>query len=128
MRAIGTSLLCFAALAMVGCAEQRSTAQHAIPFSAMQIQRCLPIYPNDAHYAGYGGETIVAFTANLDGTTRDVALDQSSGHPLLDEVSLEIVRRCNVVQALQVTPGGHYKVLYGFRPPNHIYVERPIQE
>ena len=128
MRKISTPLLCYAALLLAGCAEQRSSAQHTMALSAMQRRTCLSIYPDDAHYAGYGGKTVVAFTANADGTARDIVLDQSSGHASLDEISLGTLRQCNVVQAFRAVPGGRYKVLYGFQPPNRIYLEKYDQE
>lgn len=83
--------LALVALLLVWCPPLR--AQTATDFSAPSVARSPVQYPPDAVSAGEEGTVMVALEVDGSGRAHDARIDESSGHPRLDEAALLSVSR-----------------------------------
>ncbi|ADZ70596.1 energy transducer TonB [Polymorphum gilvum] len=56
-------------------------------------------YPREASRAGISGVVVLRFTVARDGSVSGVAIAKSSGHPVFDQATLELMRRASPMPA-----------------------------
>ena len=71
-------------------ASSRLATQTAIPRGGYQVR---PSYPSSARRLGAQGTTLLRVFVSRDGAVGDVLIEQSAGHPDLDNAAADAVRR-----------------------------------
>jgi len=71
-------------------AEGGRIVRPARPRGGYQVR---PAYPNSARHAGVQGTTLLRVRVEADGTVGEITVQQSAGHPDLDQAAADAVRR-----------------------------------
>lgn len=77
-----------------GCAPESTdeAAPQVAPTQPMAVKTPPPLYPAELACAGIAGQVGVILTIGADGVPKDVRVEDSSGHPQLDQYAVDAVK------------------------------------
>lgn len=80
-------------LMLAGCSsEQADQPAQVAPTQPMAVETPPPDYPEELACAGIEGQVGVLLTIGVDGIPKDVKVEDTSGHPQLDQSAVEAVK------------------------------------
>lgn len=90
--AIGTLAL---ALMLTGCGPANGPADQSAqiaPTQPLAVDTPPPAYPAELACAGIAGEVGVILNIGVDGNPKDVRVEDTSGHPVLDQAAVDAIK------------------------------------